>query len=130
MSVFNLAGVYSDMVHALAIIESDEDPHAVGDGEQAYGLLQQHPAFFQEHYGRTKAFPAEVAHSWADAEVVAAASFFDLWMETLGLDATVMAYNTGVTAYYSGVRNEDYLARFGAAYQVVRSGTHKCKLAA
>jgi hypothetical protein len=48
---YSVAGRWADVVHALALGESNENPAAVGDGGRAFGILQQHPAFFKEYYG-------------------------------------------------------------------------------
>lgn len=128
--IFTLAKHWADVIHALAIIESKENPAAIGDGGRAFGLAQQHPAFFAENYGLSHEFPSDVGHTWSQAQIVAAASFFEVW-EHFGLDILVMAYNQGLTAVTkNGVRAPEYLARFSAAYQLVRSGNHKCALAA
>lgn len=129
MSVnFAIAGDHADIVHSLAIIESNENPAAVGDGGRAFGLLQQHPAFFTEFY---MAVP-DVADDWPTAQIRAATEFFDKWLDRLGLDLAVQAYNRGIEAIKRGQRNPEYLARFSNAYQHVRSGAHKnlCKVAA
>jgi soluble lytic murein transglycosylase-like protein len=123
---YSKAGAHAEIVHALAIIESGENPALVGDGGQAYGLLQQHPGFFKQFYGRAIAFPASVTHTWVEAEIVAAASFFELYLGILGLDLAIQSYNLGVSAVQKGQRNPDYLSRFTAAYQLVRSGNHTC----
>ena len=128
MNIFSIAGVFEDQVHALAIIESNEDPHAWGDGDRAVGILQQHPAFFAQYYGHAKAFPGSASHTVTQAEIVAAATFFAQWIDNIKQDGTVSAYNTGITAYFKGVRNDDYVARWGKAFQDVRSGNHKCRL--
>jgi hypothetical protein len=128
MSIFALAGAFEDIVHALAIIESNERIAQIGDGGRAFGLLQQHPSFFAEYYGRSLLFPSSVSHTWEEAEVVAAATYFGRYIEILGQDGAVSAYNTGVKAFNDGQRNEVYIARWGNAFQDVRSGNHKCRI--
>ncbi|MFZ1975785.1 MAG: transglycosylase SLT domain-containing protein [Candidatus Acidiferrales bacterium] len=113
MPDYSLAGAHADVVHALAIIESNESVSAIGDGGRAFGLLQQHPSFFKEYYGRAVAFPQSVEHTWPEAQIVAAASFFEM-NEQMGLDLIVQAYNLGVEAVRNGQRNPAYLSQFKA----------------
>lgn len=117
---YSIAANWADVVHAIAIIESNENPAQTGDGGRAFGVMQQHPAFFQEYYGRCKDFPASVTDTWVEAQIKAAASFFELW-EHLGLDLCVMAYNLGINAVMNGARNPGYLARFSDALNRVRA---------
>lgn len=122
---YTLAEDYADIVHALAIIESNETPFLVGDDGQALGLLQQHPSFLQDYVVIEGDFAITTHDTYIDMWIKAAARFFHVWIQ-LGLDGCVQAYNVGVNAYLKGARNAAYLERFGAAYSVIRSGRHKC----
>jgi hypothetical protein len=106
---YELAGQYAKFVHAIFIIESQENPAAVGDGGRALGLGQMHPAFFCQYY-----FP-KVGDTWEMAWVRTAGAFFDRWYAHLGLDKAVMGYNLGISAVQNGQTNQDYLDRFKEA---------------
>lgn len=117
---YSLAQTYAEYVRALAIIESGENPNLIGDNGRAWGLLQQHPAFFVEYYGRAKGFPASPNHTWIEAQIVAAASFFAIELSHLPLDLAVQAYNLGMEAVLRGERAPDYLRRFTDALNRIR----------
>jgi len=69
-----------------------------------------------------------VIHTISECQIVATASYLERYVEIFGLDGAVSAYQTGVTAYNDGQRNNVYVAKWGNAYQDVRSGNHHCKL--
>lgn len=117
---YSIAGRWADVVHALAIVESSENPSAIGDHGRAFGLLQQHPAFFYQYYGKVAAFRAEVSDTWIVAQIKCAASFFELY-DHLGFDLVVQAYNQGVAVFSRPeVRAPEYLEKFTAALNRVR----------
>ena len=122
---YYLAGEYADYVRALAIIESNEDEAKIGDGGQARGLLQQHPAHFKDYYGRSKNFPARTNHTWIEAEIVTCASFLDMELTTFSLALVIQAHNLGVQAVLDGKRNPIYLQRFDNALNRVRAESKK-----
>ena len=45
---YSLAKHWAKYVHALAIIQSGEDEFKPGDGGRAFGLLQMHPARYND----------------------------------------------------------------------------------
>ena len=115
---FKLARQWAKVVQALS--QGDEDASgdigAVGDGGRAFGILQEHPAFFAAYYGRNK-FPPDVRDTWSQAFIKAAAAFFEYHTLEHDLDLCVQAYNQGATAVFlNGVRVPDYLAKFHAVY--------------
>lgn len=117
---YALADRYANYVHALAITETNECPTMTGDGGRAFGILQQHPAFFAEYYRPIGEFKAEVSDTWIDAEIKACACFWSMW-EHRGVDLVVQAYNQGITAVMvDGVRAPEYLAKFTEALNKVR----------
>ena len=135
---YSLAGKMADYVHAISIIESQEKEMTVGDGGEAFGLDQQHPAFFVQNYGRmAKTYPQSVHHTWLEAFIVAAASFFAFNLEIMRyqLDDVVRAYNQGETMALrwrfidpkSGIvytdqkqAAENYLMRFDHALELIK----------
>ena len=116
------AGEFADIVHALAIVESDENPQALGDGGRAFGILQQHPAFILDYYMKGP-FPHLQSDTWVDVQIKCAANFFYFWIETLGLDLAVEGYNLGIGAVKQGKRNVAYLGKFTTALNKVK-GLH------
>lgn len=115
---YSAAGLWKDVVLALVLTENGgvEPTHinVIGDGGRAIGILQQHPAFFQEYYGRSISFPASPTDTWDRAQIKAAASFLQRW-HTLGKDLLIQGYNqgiNGVTRIKDPARAPDYLARF------------------
>lgn len=117
---YHLAGVWQHAVRAIFIIESDENPQAVGDGGRAYGLGQMHPCFMQEYYRESGDYPASVSDTWVEAQVKTAATFFAVW-EHMGLDWIVRAYNQGAGAIMrqepaAMAASDGYLARFDEAH--------------
>lgn len=117
---YSVAGRWADVVHAIALVESSENPFAVGDHGRAFGLLQQHPAFFFQYYGKVAEFRATVEDTWIEAQIKCAASFFEIY-DHLGFDLAVQAYNQGVAVFSSDLRAPEYLAKFNAALNRVRS---------
>lgn len=118
---YSVAGEYAQWVRALAIVESNEQPGKIGDGGRAFGILQQHPAFFAEYGLTVDEFAIKLSDDWNTAQIKAAARFFLVW-EHLGLDKIVQAYNKGPTAIINGDRALDYLQRFHNALNSIRGG--------
>lgn len=117
-SDFKVARQWSKVVQALS--QGDEDSSgdigAIGDGGRAFGILQEHPAFFLAYYGRV-GFVPDVRDTWSQAFVKAAAAFFEIHTKDHDLDLCVQAYNQGSTAVFiNGVRVPEYLAKFHAIY--------------
>lgn len=110
MFPYAAAGQWAKAVQALAIIESNETPAAIGDGGQAFGILQQHPAFFIHWYKPV------VDDQWPTAQIKAAAAFLDYAVGRFGIDGAIQAYNKGIAGYKNGERNENYLTRWMQAY--------------
>jgi hypothetical protein len=115
---YSMAGLWATHVRALAIIESAEDIGRFGDGCQAANILQQHPAFFMQWYRDVR-----MDDTWHGAQIKAAAAFLQHYVDKLGLDLTIQAYNLGVEAVEQGKRNVDYLARWSDAFQRIRGGS-------
>lgn len=116
---YSPAGGWALHVRALAIIESNEDVGQLGDGGQAFCLLQQHPAFFVQWYSPF----ADVADTIWAAQIKAAAAFLAHYVPTIGIDLTIQAYNLGVAAVMErGKRNQDYLDRWTAARNKLLGG--------
>jgi hypothetical protein len=124
---YSVAEELAEVVRALAIAESGENPHQVGDGGRAYGLLQMHPATFKRYYGTYPQgrFAPAVSDTWAAAEIKACAAF----LEWHGYDADgqeqkdliIQAWNLGEAAVFlEHRRNAMYLRRFLAALERVR----------
>jgi hypothetical protein len=119
---YSLAVPYHEIVRALAIIESGERPFQIGDGGQAFGLLQIHPARFNETYNSDIYYAAAVDDTWVSAEIKACAAFLHVW-EPQPLDLRIQAWRLGTHAVFDlGKRDPQYLERFSIAYQKVRSG--------
>ncbi len=111
---YSAAGPWAQIVHALAMTETNEQPRLVGDGGRAFGILQDHPPFIAEYYRTDSAFPAKPNDDWITAEIKAAATFLDE-NDDQPLDLCIQAYNQGETAVFTnGVRAPEYLARFTA----------------
>jgi len=113
---------YADIVRALAIVESQEQPNAVGDNGQARGLLQIHPAQFRQYYGASATFLADIHDTWIEADIKCCAAYLDKW-DNISLDLRIMGWNLGINAVVEGKRNPEYLAKFDAAYNQVK-GQH------
>jgi len=116
------ANELAQVVRAFAIIESGEKESAVGDGGQAFGLLQMHPATFKRYYGAQMRFAPNVRDTWAVAQIKACAAFLSAhqWASAPQptRDLIVQAWNLGEAAVFlKGRRNEKYLARWLDAYE-------------
>ena len=119
---YSIAGEYADEVRAFAIIESNEDEYRIGDGGQAFGLLQMHPATFKRFYIAVLRFPPATDDTWTTAFIKACATFLrtHLWLnaDQDERDLIVQAWNLGEQAVFvEGKRNPEYLARWLAAYE-------------
>jgi len=115
---FKLARQWSKVVQALS--QGDEDASgdigAIGDDGRAFGILQEHPAFFLAYYGRST-FPPDVRDTWTQAFIKAAAAFFEVNTLDHDLDLVVQAFNKGGAAVFiNGVRAPEYLAKFHEVY--------------
>jgi len=114
---YSVAGKWARHVRALAIIESNENPEAMGDGGRAFGLLQMHPARFLEeaHHGGLLAIG--VADTWATAQIRAAAAYFER-MADKPVALVVQAWNLGVHAVFDhGENNSPYYERWLIAFK-------------
>ncbi len=109
---YTAAGRWQDVVRALATIESGENPGApLGDSGQAFGILQQHPTFFKENYGRilvgvvmrvwhgmtgrVPLYPVSNTDTLTTAEIKAAASFMEA-NKALNRTLLIESYHQGV----------------------------------
>lgn len=115
---YKLARQWAEVIQAL--VEGCEDPtgdeSAIGDGGRAFGVLQQHPVFFVQFYGRN-GFEAAVGDTWTQAFIKAAASFFERYAPAHDFDLVIQAYNQGITAVFvDGVRAPEYLEKYKTAF--------------
>src|SRR5579885_3909127 len=119
---YEIAQEYADIVRATFMVESGENPDwAEGDGGQAWGMGQQHPAWFKDYYGRSTRFPASVADTWTEAQIKAIASYYDVW-EAIPRDLLIQAYRLGLDAVLKeGKRDPDRLAKIYAALNKIRA---------
>lgn len=134
---YELAKEYAVYVQALAMTEHFghviDDKCLTEQGDfidvtdaasfRALGLMQLHPSFILQYYG-TGSFSADVNDSHVDMQIKAAASYFEKYMHSWGLDATVQAYNKGVAGYQRGERNPTYLRHFDAMLNFIRPMYH------
>ena len=121
---YTAGGRWQDVIHALAIIESNENPAATGDGGQAFGLIQQHPAFFAANYGRVSGlwnrmvgralYPASTSDTWVTAQIKAAASFLEA-NKALNRTLLIESYHQGVIGAQRAP-DPSYFTRFAAAF--------------
>lgn len=125
-SIYKLAGEFADYVRAHAIIESGEQVVAIGDGGQAWGLLQMHPAFVQGYIHFTDIGTHD---TWPEAQVKMCATYYRMrLLPNTPLDLVVQGFNLGWAAVTRGEppdhqpkRNPDYLRRWSEAYQRIRA---------
>ena len=118
---YSLAEEYSDCVHALAIVESNENPFAWGDDGKAFGLLQMHSATFKQYYGLSIRFPPSPSDTVTEAQIKACAGFLDVYHRE-SMDLRVQAWNLGVHEVFDeGKRNPEYLKRYTEALNKVRA---------
>ena len=120
---YSAAGAYHREVRAFSIIESSEQLWAVGDGGQAFGLVQIHPATFIDYYRDV----ADVADTWPVASIKACAWFLGFYNFKTAKpdmqDLVVQAWNLGRHAVFlDGRRNLEYLSKWKAAYQHIARG--------
>jgi hypothetical protein len=119
---YSKAGPWAQHVRALAIVESGENEHKLGDGGRAYGLLQMHPGRFNEESQLRREFALTPADTWTSAQIKAAASYFED-MKGSPLELTVMAWNLGrAGVFLDGRRNPDYWRAWQAAFERIAAG--------
>ena len=111
---YTIAQHWSVVVRAIAMTESNESETGLGDGGQAYGLLQQHPAFFIHYYK-----DVGLHDTWTDAYIKACAAYLSYAVPRLTLAGAIQAYNLGVAAYKNGNRNLPYWDRFVQNYNKI-----------
>lgn len=111
------AGRWAKHIHALAIIESGENPQQIGDNGCRIGILQQRPEFLDQWW-----IPA-LKQSWTQAQIMAAAHFFQHYA-AVDIDLVVQAYNKGAhEVFVLNQRNPQYLARWKEAFASLNSET-------
>jgi hypothetical protein len=108
---YTSAGIWAQVVRALAMTETNEVETLDGDGGQAHGLLQQHPSFFSQWYKQ-----ASTTDTWTRAYIKACAAYLTWAVPMFGLSGAIQAYNLGAEAYSRGERNPEYLKRFEDNY--------------
>lgn len=112
---YQVAGEFADHVHALALIESNENPAAIGDDGRAFGILQTHPDFYDDWCC------AQIGDDWPTAQIRAVGRFLASYEPIIGLDLAVQAFHLGVDAVRrQGKRDAQYLVRFSEALQKIR----------
>jgi hypothetical protein len=116
-SFYNYAKEYALRVRALAIIESGEDEYKVGDGGQAFGLLQMHPARFAEEARDALAgFELTTFDNYATSQIKCAGSYFTRYVG-VPITLVVMGWRLGKNAVFvNGERDEEYWHRWQAAF--------------
>lgn len=115
----SICGEYAEIVHALCLVESNENASISGDNGKAWGPMQEHPAFFVE-FGST-VLPGD---TWIEAQLKVAAEYLRQQIEVheRPLDLVVQAYNLGVKAVFvNGERNPEYLQRYFDKLNKVRA---------
>jgi hypothetical protein len=116
---YSAAGEWAHHVRALAMVESNEDETAIGDGGRAFGLLQMHPGRFLDESHTTKQFRVTPGDTWTLAQIKAAASYFEV-MRPVAIELTVIAWNLGRAAVFlDGERNEPYFAKWKEHYEAL-----------
>jgi hypothetical protein len=125
---YSPAASFADEVRAFAIVESGEDPWKIGDAGRGFGLLQMHPATFRRYYGAQMRFAPTISDTWIAAEIKACAAFLLAHGWAAASEGErgliVQAWNLGERAVFiERRRNEEYLARWLAAYQLVTKST-------
>jgi hypothetical protein len=115
------AGEYANEVRAFSIIESGENPEAVGDGGQAYSLVQLHPATmcrWSTHAGLS------VSETYASAGIKICAAYLTHYgfhqAAPAQQDLIIQAWNLGEAGVFiDGRRNPAYLAKWKQAYAAI-----------
>jgi hypothetical protein len=114
------AGRWQNHVRALSVANEDPDqvidPQGNNDGGRAFGLLQEHPAFFRQYYG-AGGFPALTSDTWTVAYIKAAAAFFQTWEYAYPLALVVQAFNQGADAVFVKHKTApEYLEKWQAEF--------------
>ena len=99
---------------ALALTESDGNPHAHGDAERAWGQFQMHPDFVDEYYPDGA---VRVGMTWPEFFEACLLEFWrrhapSLPMDEMGAIHLANRFHLGSTAYARGDRDVAYEARF------------------
>jgi hypothetical protein len=109
---------FERFAQALALTESNDNPHAWGDQGLAVGRWQMHPAFVDEWW------PGDIGVDWSWDRLFRAAllRFYSTKCEPLvSVVNLVMQFHLGVHAVAEGKWDKDYEARFVGFYtQVVK----------
>jgi len=113
------AGAWANHVRALAIIESGEDPAALGDDGQARGLLQIHPARFRDLMILAGPLPFGLAMTWQELDIALAGLYFEFY-RAHPVDQVVMAWRLGVHGVMlAGETDAKYYGRWLYAYNEI-----------
>lgn len=100
------------LIKAHAIVETHEDPSAIGDNGHSIGLMQlQH--FHFDPYGYTK---EDMLDPDKNIRVGSGLIRYLLKKYKGDRDSSIQAYNVGENAFDKGVRNLIYLTRVLKAY--------------
>lgn len=117
---YKYAGRWENHVRALSMGDEDPsqdaEPSGHNDGGRAFGLLQEHPAFFSRYYGKC-GFAADVKDTWTIAMIKAAAAFFQTWEQAYPLELVVQAFNQGSHAVFvDHTTAPEYLAKWKSQF--------------
>jgi hypothetical protein len=122
---YSPAREFADEVRAFAMVETNENEHAVGDGGRAAGILQMHPASFAQFAIAHTKFSVHVSDTSTTAQIKACAAFLleQDWRTASReeRDLITQAWNLGVHGVFGeGKRNSGYLDRWHAAYERIQ----------
>jgi len=124
--IANAAEIDPDLIHAMMIVESEGNPHVVGDGNRkhkAYGLFQiRQPALSEMNriYNLNHSMD-EVRKS--EELQIAYCVLHVAWLKQKlkATDAAIVAYNVGLAGYLNGRRGK-YLIKVKKAKERIRNG--------
>lgn len=101
-----VTGLDWKLIKAIAITESSEDPNAIGDSGNSYGLMQIQNSIGDYYAGRTDQDLLE-----PDVNVQIGSFFLYDMILKYGYEGGIQAYNLGETKYRAGYRSPSYLNR-------------------
>jgi len=106
----DIRGIPWQLIKAVALTESNENPNAIGDNGNSFGMMQiQH--WHYEAYGMTKEDMFD-----PNLNVQVGSGFLAEMVQKYGMEGGVQAYNLGETKFRRGVTSPDYLAKVMGQY--------------
>ncbi len=112
----NILGIDWKIIKSISLVESSENPAAIGDGGRSFGLMQ-----VQNVIGRYYADSENEGLLDPEKNIEAGSKFLAEMILKYGIDGGIQAYNLGETKYIEGKKSYTYLAKVKQTFDYLNS---------